>query len=139
MVVPGERHLRHDNEVRTHLTLDKYAPVAHGWDRRSHFLPTGLGRTASSVCPDLIYDRHRPFAELTKRRLKRVGVIDLQAVINRYVALPGSPVVCYRRSRVHLGNSAIAGRQSSTRSLKARSRQLITNSLFRPWRYPIVA
>ena len=29
MVVPGERHLRHDNEVRTHLTLDKYAPVAH--------------------------------------------------------------------------------------------------------------
>ena len=32
----------------------------------------------------------------------------------------------YRRSRVHLGNSAIAGRQSSTRSLKARSRQLIT-------------
>lgn len=33
----------------------------------------------------------------------------------------------------------LAGRQSSTRSLKARSRQLITNSLFRPWRYPIVA
>src|SRR3984957_3623202 len=46
------------NEARTHLSLEKDAPVSRAVDRAGHILcrPT-LGR-ASPICPDLIYDRH---------------------------------------------------------------------------------
>jgi hypothetical protein len=64
----GERHLRHVllsymkyyNEMRTHLSMEKDAPVPRVVDAgRTHSLPTGPGRIASPICPDLIYDRHR--------------------------------------------------------------------------------
>src|SRR5262249_4853000 len=61
-----ERHLRHVllsyehyyNATRTHLSLNKDAPVPRGveWEYR---LPTDPGRTAPSILPDLIYGRHR--------------------------------------------------------------------------------
>ena len=68
VVILGERHLCHilqsyakyQNEVRTHLFLEKDAPAFRVVERRgvSHcFL--SLRRTAPSICPDLIYGRHR--------------------------------------------------------------------------------
>jgi hypothetical protein len=68
IIVLGERHLRHVllsymqyyNEVRTHLSLNKDAPVSRAVDRAGrHSLSPNPGRTSSSVCQDLIYDRHR--------------------------------------------------------------------------------
>ena len=68
IIVLGERHLRHVllsymkyyNEIRTHLSLEKDAPVPRAIeDRRSHSLPSSPGRAASPICPDLICDRHR--------------------------------------------------------------------------------
>src|SRR5437868_2753318 len=67
VVVFGERHLRHmlrsymnyHNEVRTHLSLEKDAPVSRGVElARDHSLPPGPGRAAPPICSDLIYDRH---------------------------------------------------------------------------------
>ena len=61
VVVFGERHLRHVllsymkyyNEMRTHLSMEKDAPVPRVVERAGHILcrPV-LGGTASSVCPD---------------------------------------------------------------------------------------
>src|ERR1700716_4196237 len=65
VVVFGERHLRHVllsykdyyNATRTHLSLNKDAPVPRGveWEYR---LPPDPGRTAPSIWPDMIYGRH---------------------------------------------------------------------------------
>ena len=68
VVVFGERHLRHVlqsymnyyNETRTHLSLDKDAPVSRAVDRAAHSLSFNPRRTAPPICPDLIWDRHRP-------------------------------------------------------------------------------
>jgi transposase InsO family protein len=68
VVVFSERHLRHlllsymkyYNGARTHLSLEKDAPgLARRRSRRAHSLSPNPGRTASPICPDLIYDRHR--------------------------------------------------------------------------------
>src|SRR6202035_4908164 len=67
VVVFSERHLRHlllsymkyYNGARTHLSLEKDAPVSRAVDRRAHSLSPNPGRAASPICPDLIYDRHR--------------------------------------------------------------------------------
>src|SRR5882672_1139751 len=67
IIVLGERHLRHVlllymqyyNEVRTHLSLNKDAPVSRAVDRGAHSLSPNPGRTSSSICQNLIYDRHR--------------------------------------------------------------------------------
>ena len=46
--------------ARTHLSLEKDAPVSRAVDRAGHIsLSPNLGRTASPKCPDLIYERHR--------------------------------------------------------------------------------
>ena len=66
VIVFSERHLRHlllcymkyYNGARTHLSLEKDAPVSRAVDRAGHIL-CRPGRTASPICPDLIYDRHR--------------------------------------------------------------------------------
>ena len=61
VVVFSERHLRHlllsymkyYNGARTHLSLDKDAPISRTVDRRSHSLSPNPGRAASPICPDL--------------------------------------------------------------------------------------
>jgi hypothetical protein len=51
--------MKYYNGARTHLSLEKDAPVSRAVDRAGHiFLSPNLGRTASPICPDLIYDRH---------------------------------------------------------------------------------
>jgi transposase InsO family protein len=68
IIVIGERHLRlvllsfmkYYNEARTHLSLNKDVPVPRRRTSRAHSWPASAGRTASSVFPDLNYDRHRP-------------------------------------------------------------------------------
>src|SRR4029079_17652038 len=65
-VVFGERHLRHVllsymnyyNETRTHLSLEKDAPL-YGSESRAYSSPSNPGRAASSIYSDLVYDRHR--------------------------------------------------------------------------------
>jgi hypothetical protein len=66
VVVFGERHLRHillsymkyHNEVRTHLSLEKDAPVSRAVERAGRVLRRPISRRATSrICPDLIYDR----------------------------------------------------------------------------------
>jgi hypothetical protein len=72
IIVLGERHLRHVllsymkyyNEVRTHLSLNKDAPVPRAVERAGHILCRPiLGWTASPIQPDLICDRHKPARE----------------------------------------------------------------------------
>src|SRR3954451_20313062 len=67
VVVFGERHLRHvllsymnyDNETRTHLSLDKDAPLSRtGSEGRAYSSPSNPGRAASPIYSDLICDRH---------------------------------------------------------------------------------
>jgi hypothetical protein len=63
----GERHLRHvllsymkyHNEIKTHLSLEKDAPVSRAVKLAGTILcrPV-LGRLAPPICSDLIYDRH---------------------------------------------------------------------------------
>jgi hypothetical protein len=76
----SERHLRHlllsymkyYNGARTHLSLEKDAPFSRAVDRAGTFFVDHPGRTASPICPDLIYDRHRNRADqdgLHSRRL----------------------------------------------------------------------
>src|SRR6476620_7893515 len=68
VVVFGERHLRHVllsymnyyNEMRTHLSLDKDAPLSrHGSEGGAYSSPSNPGRAASPIYSDLICDRHR--------------------------------------------------------------------------------
>ena len=68
VIIFSERHLRHlllcymkrYNRGRTHLSLEKDAPVSRAVDRAGHILLSpNLGRTAPPIWPDLIYDRHR--------------------------------------------------------------------------------
>jgi hypothetical protein len=49
--------MKYYNEVRTHLSLEKDAPVSRTIER-AHSLPPCPGRAASPVRSDLIYDRH---------------------------------------------------------------------------------
>jgi len=67
VVVLSERHLRHlllcymkyYNGARTHLSLEKDAPVSRAVDRAGHILCRPiLGGTASPIWPNLIYDGH---------------------------------------------------------------------------------
>jgi transposase InsO family protein len=66
VVVFGERHLRHvllsylkyHNEIRTHLSLEKDAPVSRAVKLADHSLPPGPGRAAPPICSDLTYDTH---------------------------------------------------------------------------------
>jgi hypothetical protein len=90
IIVLGERHLRHVllsymkyyNEVSTHLSLDKDgAGTARRWDRRSHSLPSGPGRAASPICPDLIYDRHIPHIFIPKSHLEPREILISSAKI----------------------------------------------------------
>ena len=46
------------NEVRTHLSLEKDAPVLRAVQRTGH-MPPSPRRVEPSIYPDLIYDRHR--------------------------------------------------------------------------------
>jgi hypothetical protein len=79
VVVLSERHLRHlllcymkyYNGARTHLSLDKDAPVLRAVDRARHILcrPV-LGGTASPIWPDLIYDRHNGTVTSENRALR---------------------------------------------------------------------
>jgi transposase InsO family protein len=66
VVVFGERHLRHVlqsymnyyNETRTHLSLDKDAPVSRAVDRAGHILCRSISRRITPpICPDLICGR----------------------------------------------------------------------------------
>ena len=68
VVVLGERHLYHllqsylkyYNETRTHLSLDKDAPIPRAVEAVGRILsqPPRAGRIASPICADLICDRH---------------------------------------------------------------------------------
>ncbi len=79
VVVFGERHLRHVllsylkyyNEVRTHLSLEKDAPVSRAVERgRKHSLSPSSRRATLPICSDLIYDRHR-----ARERFNHHGII----------------------------------------------------------------
>jgi hypothetical protein len=81
VVVFGELHRRHvllsymryDNGTRTHLSLNKDAPVSRAaqW---THSLPSDPGRTTSSVRKDLIYDRHtRSRPSMSLKGDERIG------------------------------------------------------------------
>ncbi|WP_334395346.1 integrase core domain-containing protein [Bradyrhizobium sp. AZCC 2289] len=68
IIVLGEVHLRrilksyarYYNETRTHLALDKDAPLSrHREEGRAHSLPPDPRRIAPRICSDLIFDRHR--------------------------------------------------------------------------------
>jgi len=56
---PSASLLRYYNETRTHLSLDKDAPLSRTLKRAGRILPPSPRRTASPVWPDLICDRHR--------------------------------------------------------------------------------
>jgi transposase InsO family protein len=66
VVVFSERHLRHLAIVYEILQWGPHASIpgerctdlARGRSRRAHSLSPNPGRTASPICPDLIYDRH---------------------------------------------------------------------------------
>jgi hypothetical protein len=66
-VVLGERHLRHVllsykdyyNTARTHLSLNKDAPVPRGVEWVGNIVCRLIRRTAPSIWPDVIFDRHR--------------------------------------------------------------------------------
>jgi Integrase core domain len=66
VVVFGERHLRHvllsymkyHKEIRTHLSLEKDAPVSRAVKTAGTFHCRPVLRAASPICLDLIYDRH---------------------------------------------------------------------------------
>jgi transposase InsO family protein len=65
VVVFSERHLRHlllcyMKQWGPHASIpgERCAGLARRRSRRAHSLPPNLGRTASPICPDLIYDRH---------------------------------------------------------------------------------
>ncbi|WP_439924524.1 integrase core domain-containing protein [Nitrobacter sp. JJSN] len=65
VAVFGERHLRHVllsymncyNKTRTHLSLDKDAPLSRTVQSRA-YSPSNPGRAASPIYSDLICDRH---------------------------------------------------------------------------------
>src|ERR1700738_614771 len=68
VVVFSERHLRHlllsymkyYNGARTHLSLEKDAPVSRAVERAGQILCHPNSRRATSrICSNLIYDRHR--------------------------------------------------------------------------------
>jgi hypothetical protein len=53
--------MKYHNEVRTHLSLEKDAPVSRAVEKgRAYLLPPHSGRPTSPIRPHLIYDRHRP-------------------------------------------------------------------------------
>jgi len=67
IIVLGEAHLRrilksyarYYNETRTHLALDKDAPLSRTIEEgRAYSLPPSPRRIAPRICPDLIFDRH---------------------------------------------------------------------------------
>ena len=67
IIVLGEVHLRrilksyarYYNETRTHLALDKDAPLSRTVKRAGRiFLPPNPRRIAPRICSDLIFDRH---------------------------------------------------------------------------------
>ncbi|WP_371212525.1 hypothetical protein [Methylocystis sp. ATCC 49242] len=63
----GERHLRHVllsymayyNDARTHLSLNKDAPIPRHSGCRTHCSHTNSRRTTPPICPDLISDKDR--------------------------------------------------------------------------------
>lgn len=65
IVVFGERHLRHVllsymsyyNGTRTHLSLNKDAPVPRRAERVGNIVSPDPRRSPSSICPDLICDK----------------------------------------------------------------------------------
>jgi hypothetical protein len=76
VVAFGARHLRHVllsyinyyGETRTHLSLDKDSTLSRTVKSAGCIpLPPNSWRTASQICPDLIYDRHaiRPKPRIT--------------------------------------------------------------------------
>ena len=77
VVAFGERHLRH-----VLLSYDAYASIhgegcagtARRGAGRTHSLPTGPGRIASPICPDLIYDRHRPRRQSDSSRCRPLAM-----------------------------------------------------------------
>jgi hypothetical protein len=79
--VLGERHLRHVllsymkyfNEARTHfITEQGCADTARCPGRRAHSVPANLGRIASPIRPDLIFDRHNHIVVLGEAHLRRI-------------------------------------------------------------------
>jgi hypothetical protein len=66
IVVFGERHLRHVllsymdcyNGTRTHLSLNKDAPISRAAEAGTHSVPSDPGWTASPICLGLIGGRH---------------------------------------------------------------------------------
>jgi transposase InsO family protein len=84
VVVFGERHLRHVlksymnyyNETRTHLSLDKDAPLSRTVESRAYSLPSNPRRTASQICPGLICDRHSLPSRSRPPGPSRTGAID---------------------------------------------------------------
>jgi len=114
IIVLGEAHLRrilnsyarYYNETRTHLALDKDAPLSRTVKRAGRILPPNPRRTAPRICPDLIFDRHtvgEPRARIEVIKFAGLGGFDagftsarvaldrgvLNATAGRVQVLPG--------------------------------------------------
>jgi hypothetical protein len=51
--------MKYYNGARTHLSLEKDAPVSRAVDRAGHILCRPILGGLHHQCPDLIYDSHR--------------------------------------------------------------------------------
>jgi transposase InsO family protein len=96
VIVLSERHLRHlllsymkyYNGARTHLSLEKDAPISRAVDRTGHILcRPNPERAASPICPDLIYDRHR-----TRMRSSAPKTPSTQRTRREELQLLGNPI-----------------------------------------------
>src|SRR5215831_10018088 len=71
------------NETRTHLALDKDAPLSRTVKRAGGYsLPTNPRRIASRICPDLISGRHR---------YRGVGVLPFWLLVVGAIAVLDTP------------------------------------------------
>ena len=112
VAVFGERHLRHVllsymnyyNEMRTHLSLDKDAPLSrHGSEGGAYSSPSNPGRAASPIYSDLICDRRKrgPQARSPRRLISfalgcRIGNCHDQTPFSHEDLLRGGcPINCF--------------------------------------------
>ena len=127
IIVLGEAHLRrilksyarYYNATRTHLALDKDAPLSRTAKRgRAYSLPPSPRRIASRICPDLISDRHRDRKICVQKICKGRGCVRTRSYENKKVPISRptpkahSPNVHTEMTRTRLRRSVSSGEVS---------------------------